>query len=199
MIASKWFSSAANGRIEKDVLADLEGRLDIEGEPGHDTEGAEVDDRAPESVAVGEARQGDEVAIALDELDRGDGDREVAERSGAVRGGGAGARNRDMRQRCQIVERVALLVEIGPELAVADAALDRHLAVGGVEEQDAIEAFERNMGAGRIGDVVEAVARADDPHFIGGSYSLLRLLDRGGNEEPIGTVDEVSGPIGSGF
>ena len=97
------------------VLADVEGGLNVQRQPGDDAERAEADDRAGEGVAVLLAREGDEVAGGVDEFDRRDRRRQVAEgRPRSVRGGRAGAGDGDVRQGGDVVERVALLVERGP-------------------------------------------------------------------------------------
>ena len=113
------------GEIFVDGLRDLKGGLDVERDGGDDAEGSEMDDRAGEGVGVFRAGDGVEAAVGGDDLHGGDGGGEVAVvAAGAVGSGGAGSDDGDVRERGQVVERVAAGVDVGSELAVGDAGSD---------------------------------------------------------------------------
>ena len=67
-------------QFAKHVLADLKSRPQVQGELGHDAEGAEIDDCAGKDVAVHLSRERDKFPVAIDELDPGDRDGKVAQR-----------------------------------------------------------------------------------------------------------------------
>ena len=93
---------ASHGQALEHALADLVGGLDVERHARHHAERAERDDHAVE-VRIA-AAGGDQLAARGHQLQRRDRGREVAG-PGAVGGGGDRARDRDVRQRAQVVQR----------------------------------------------------------------------------------------------
>ena len=185
------------GKILVDDLAHLEGRLDVEGDGGDDTERAEVDDGAEEVVAVLLARDVDDVSVGGDDFKRCDLGGEVSVAwAGAVRRGGDGSGDGDVRERREVVEGVTLLVEPGRELAVGDASADGDGA-GSLVDRHGGEGFERNLILGAVGDAVEGVAGAEGAEFGAGFDDLLDLSGGGGGVEIVGVEDVVAGPVGA--
>ena len=58
-----------------------------------------------------------------------------------------------------------------------------------------VEAVQRQVGPGRVGDVVEAVARTEHAKLAGGTDRFLRVFDRDGRQQSFGAVGEVSRPV----
>jgi len=137
--------------------------LEAESDFGDHAERAEGDDSAEEGVAVFGAGEMDKIAGGVDEFERGDSGREVAELfSRTVSGGGDRAGDGDVRKRSEVVERKAFGVEVWAELAVGHSSGDGNGAGGFVERDDVVHVFEREELARAVGDGVEAVARAED-------------------------------------
>src|SRR3569833_2018169 len=128
-------------QIDVEVLLDLKGRDDIDGDGGDDTKGPEADHRA---VEVGIATlQAYDIARGGDELKTGDSCGEVLVRvARTVRCGADGAGDRDVRQRGEVAEREAIGMEARRELAIGHATVDGDGARGGVEAIGALEALE---------------------------------------------------------
>ena len=80
--------------------------------------------------------------------------------SGAVRGGGDGAGDGDVRQRGEVVEGKAARIDDGGEFAVGDAGADGDGA-GFFVDVDLVEVLERDLVLRAVGDGVEGVARAE--------------------------------------
>ena len=100
----------------------------------------------------------DEVAVGGDEFDGGGGGREVAiVQAGAVRGGGDGSRDRDVRERGEIVEGEAARIDDGGEVAVTNAGADGDRAAGGVKV-DGVERVEGDLVLRAIRNGVEGMA-----------------------------------------
>ena len=113
-------------------------------------------------LAVLLARQVEHSAVSGDDLQRGDGGREIAVVHARAMGrGGARSCDRDVRQRREVVQRHPVLVEIRAQLAVAHAGLDGHCARRGVQCDDLVHLPEREEIDGAVGNPVEAVARAE--------------------------------------
>ena len=163
-MASKWSFSRAVGRFSYTYLPHQESRLNVQGDFRHDPESTQVHDGPEECVAVLLARERQDVPAGRDEFQGRDRRRQVAVLDARPVGrGGAGAGDGDVRQRGEVVQREALLVEIGAQLAVAHAGFERHRARLGVQRDHMIHRLERDEGPGAVGDVVEAMTRAE--HF----------------------------------
>ena len=87
-------------------------------------------------------------------------------------------------------------VEERSELAVGDAGIDGDGAGLGVERDDFVERLEGEESVFAIGDVVEAVAGAEDFKFGMSLDEVLDLLLGFGGVERLGAVFEVAGPVG---
>ena len=135
-----------------------------------------------------------------DELERADRAREVAVLlSRPVRGRAAGARDPDVRQRREVVERESLLVQVRTELAVAHARADRHGASRGVERHDLAQLAERQEAVRAVGDRVEAVARAQHLELRLLPHELPHVVERASGVELGGSVLEVARPVRKPF
>src|SRR5699024_3558458 len=122
-----------------------------------DAERAETDDGAVEIGIASAQRHG--VTGGGDYFEGGDGRREVLVGvARAVRCGAHRTDHRDVRQRGEVVEGKAGLVERGAKLAVGDAALNGHGAFGGVDVEYAGKTACRDQVAVGVGDTVERVA-----------------------------------------
>ena len=99
--------------------------------------------------------------------------------AGAMRAGGAGTGDRDMRQRGQIVERESLLIEIRAQLPVAHSRLDRDPPRRAIELHDLLHLAKREEIVGAVGNPVEAVAGAENLEPLVFSDELLDLRQRG--------------------
>ncbi len=112
------------------------------------------------------ARQLHYVAGGGDDFERGDGGGEVAVFfAGAVSSGRAGSGDGNVRERGEIVEGEAFGVEERGELAVGNAGVDGDGAGVGVERDDFVERLEGEESVFAVGDIVEAVAGAEDFKF----------------------------------
>src|SRR4051812_38206302 len=115
------------GQILIDVLANRVGWLNVERDARDDPESTEPNDSGAEFLSIGRARELDHVAGAGDELDGRHGCREVSIGfAGSMSRGAAGAGDRYVGQRRQIVQGKAMGVEVWTKLPVSDAWLERH-------------------------------------------------------------------------
>ena len=64
------------------------------------------------------------------------------------------------------MQRESLLVEIRTELSIAHAGRNRHCARLGVKRDYLVHRLQREEGMLAVGDVVEAVPRAEDFEFF---------------------------------
>src|SRR5581483_4835343 len=111
------------GKPVVDPLADLVVTLDVERDAENRAEGAQADDETVEVVIA--ARDGDDLAVRAQELERRDGGGQVADAvSGPVRGRLHGARDRDVWQRGQVRQRQTRLLQSLGQFAVANAAAE---------------------------------------------------------------------------
>ena len=183
-------------KIFVNVLAHLEGRLDVERNFGDDAERAEADDSTVENIAVFGAREFDDIAICGDQFQRRDGAGEVAVLlAGAVRAGAARARDGDVRQGSEIVQREAFGVEDGREFAVGDAGIDGDRARGGVDRHGFVERAHREQRVMAVGDSVEAMARAECLQLGFLLHEVADLIDRIGRSDAIGAEFKIAGPV----
>ena len=105
------------GQVLVDDLGHLVARLHGEREVGDDAECAERDDRAGKALGVAFAGERVDLAIGADELERGDGGREISVvHARAVGGRGAGSGDRNVRQRGEVVQGEAGAVELQGEV-----------------------------------------------------------------------------------
>ena len=140
----------------------------------------------------------DDLAVGGDDLHAGDSGGEVAVLySGAVGCGGAGSDGGDVWQGSEVVKGESLFIDIRREDAIADACADGDGLCVGVDDHR-IESGEGDLGCGRVGDGVEAVAAAERAELGGGLHQLLGFFDGLGSEQVVGVVGEVSGPVGAG-
>src|SRR5207237_9477718 len=108
------------------------------------------------------APEGDHTAGRVDDGEGADGGGEAAVRdSGSVRAGRARAGHRDVGQRAEVVQCVALRVEIARKVAVPDAAADRHRRTVAIDVQHRVQAGARHLVAPRAGDGGERVRGAE--------------------------------------
>ena len=160
-----------------DVLPQPIRGLDVEIERDDDPERADPDrERGEVGVAAAHLVQ---VAVGADVAERAHGRRQHA--VGVARAVGAGGRraaDRDVRQRAEVVQRPALLVEQQGELAVARARADGGVALVGVQREPGLEAGEIDERAGRVGQVGERVPRAERVHEPGLAHETLHVVDR---------------------
>lgn len=96
----------------------------------------------------------------------------------------------------QIVQCEAFAIEIGAELAVRNARIDCNRAGCGVNRHDLVHWLQRQEIPAAVGDGVETVARAENLDFVLGPQKRADLLDRGSFAQAVGTVSEVSRPVG---
>lgn len=186
------------GEVLVDGLGDVEGGDDVEGDAGGEAEGSEGDDGSGEGVGVVVAVEGDEVAVAVEELEGADGGGEVAVvAAGAVGGGGDAAGDGDVGQRGEVGDGEALRVEPGGELAVADAGSDGDGFFAGVEAHFG-EVFEGDLVGGGVGDVVEGVFGAEGFEVGAGAEEVAEFGERGWVIEARGLEGVVAAPVGAG-
>jgi hypothetical protein len=134
----------------EDALGHLVVRLDVQGDAREHAEAAEVHDHAVE-VGVATPHLHD-VAGGGHELQRAYGGREVAG-AGAVGAGGDRPRDRDVRERGEVVQRGAAVQVLG-ELAVGEAGVEAHAVA--VDDDVGRHAVQRDVLV-RVGQVIERV------------------------------------------
>ena len=178
------------------ALAHLVGGLDVERDPGDRADRAEADH---EPVELGIAtRRANQAAVRGDDLEGGDGRRQVAVGvPRPVSRGRHGAGNRDVRQRRQVCERQPLASELEREFAVAHGASARHgrgLVIHEHIRGDCRECHE----LGGVGDVGERVARAQDADLRRRRDDLPHLLERRRGVDRARPIGIVPGPVGGG-
>src|SRR6476661_9886630 len=112
-------------------------------------------------------------------------------------GGGACARDRNMRQGGQVVHGKTQAIDVRSKLAIGDASahsdssrlwIERHL----------VEKLQRDLIFPAVRDPVERMARAQCLQLAALLYDLLDFLYRPGKMQPVGTVLVVARPIGAG-
>ena len=159
-------------------LPHLEGWLHIECDLGDYAQSAQSNPRAGKPVPIFLPGQGHDLTVRRDDFQSGHSRRQVAVLAArAMRGSGACARHRDMRQRGQVVHRKALAIDVRSQSAVSDAAahgdstrlrVQRHL----------VEKLHRNLVVLAVGDPVERMARARAPSPCCSSSPPAALLRR---------------------
>ena len=158
--ASRSASTASHGGPFVHGLGHVVGRLDVELERRDDAERAEVHDRSRE-VGVA-ALEHDRLAVGGDELDAAHGARERAGGvARSVRAGRHRSRHRDVRQRREVREGEAALVQDRGEVAVADAAGESHHARHARRVDVDGQPIGRDQRALGVGEVVERVPGAE--------------------------------------
>ena len=116
--------------------------------------------------------------------------------SGAVRCGGDGSRDRDVRERSEIVQGEATSIDDGREIAVADSGADRDGA-GRCVEVDGVERVEGDLVLRAIRNGIEGVARAKGAKMPMRADRSTDLVDGAGLEEVGRRVNEIAGPVGA--
>ena len=115
------------GHVFIDFLLHQIGRLDVKRHLGDNTQATQPHDRAQKGLAIAFTGEGDHFAVGGDQFQAGNGGCQVAVTvAGAVGGGGDGAGNGDVRQRCHVVNGIAGLIQPGAKLNIRAAAIDRH-------------------------------------------------------------------------
>ena len=139
-------------------------------------------------------RQPDEFAAAVHELDRTRrGSKVAVADTRAVRAGGARAGDRDVRQRAEIVQRLAVTVEHGREFAVAHAGRERGRVVRDLERP--AELANTDELAGRVRDPVERVRRSQRAQAWRRRDEFLQLFDRRRPVQHVRRERHVAGPV----
>lgn len=186
-------------KVSVDGLGDLVGGFEVESYLCDYTEAAEMNDSPEEGVSVMGAGEGVEGSVGGDELDGGNGGREVlVVDAGAVSCGCGGSGDGDVGKRGEVMESEALGIDDRSEVAVANARADGDRA-GFFVDADLVEFVEGYLGLGTVGDGVEGVPGAKGPELGMVLDELLEFGDGGGLEEIGSVVGEVSGPVGAGF
>ena len=190
------FSDLRHRQVQVDVLPHRERRLHIQRDLGDDAKGAEVDHRRLKRARVLAARDRQNVSAGRDDLEGRNRRREVTVvHTGAVRAGRAGAGDGDVRQRGQIVEREAVLIERRAQLAIAHSRLDRHRPRRAIERHDRFHLAQREKLVGAVRNAVEAVPGAEHLEVRVLSDELLDLRQRGRRRDAVGAVPIVASPI----
>src|SRR5204863_8068131 len=107
----------------------------------------------------------------------------------------AGARDRDVRQRREVVDRKTGGIESPAEVAVARAATDRDRRALRVDLEDPRHSGKRDELTARVGDVVERVPGAEGAQPAGAADNLLEVLERLRLVKPGRRVGIVPGPV----
>jgi len=178
-----------------DGLSDLERRLEVQGDAGDDSDGAEADDCGGELVSISVAGQMEDVTGGGDDFEGANGSGKVAVvQAGAMGCGGDRTGDGDMRERCEIVKGVALSVDDGGELAVADSGAD-HDGAGMFVNLDRIEIGKGDLVLVAVGDAVEGVARAEGADLCTLFCAFADFVKVSGSVDVIGAVVDVAGPV----
>jgi len=87
----------------------------------------------------------------------------------------------------------ALAVEIGAQLSICDARGDSDGALRGIERNHFVHRLQRQEAIFTVGNVVEAMPRAE--HFQLGSRLdvVLHLCERSGSLNPVSAVLDIAG------
>jgi hypothetical protein len=127
--------------------------LHVEREPGDHAERAHPDHHPGETLIL--ARHLDQVTLAGDQLQAGDGGGEVAILvARAVRRRGDGPGDRDVGQRGHVVQRPTRLFEHKGNVAIAHAATHGHGPRVWIDRDQRLDPLQRDQ-LGRVGDAVE--------------------------------------------
>ena len=179
-----------------DPLGDVEGRHDLQQQAGHDAEGAEVDRGAAEGlVPAGQLKQ---VTVRGDQGQAGHGRGQVLVRGARPVGGGrAGAGHRDVRQRGQITQREAQPVQPPGDLGVAQPRGHPGQGRGRVDRDFRRQSRQGDLGAGRIGHVVERMAGAQHADPARPRDHGLELAQRDRAMKVRGPEGDVARPVRS--
>ena len=159
-----------DGEIDEHVLRNVECRFDIERHPGDDTEPAEPDDGR--RAIVGTAFDSFDRPVCVHDVDRGHRAGEVLIAiAGTVRGRGDRSADRQVGERCEVVQGVPLRVEPRSELRVPDAGLDGDRVGGAIEIDDGRHVIHDDEDAVGRSDRTETVACSDGAHstVLGGA------------------------------
>src|SRR6266404_3654655 len=93
-----------------------------------------------------------------------------------MRGGAAGSCDGNMRQRGQIMQRKTFCVEVRAQLSVGDAGGDSHRSRLRIEGDHFVHLFQREEIIRAVGNLVEAVASAQDLQLVLLLYKFLNLI-----------------------
>ena len=185
-------------QIAIDRLGDLVGRQQVQRDACEHAERAQVNHSSEELVAVFLAREMQNLAVCGDDLQRRHGGCEVAVvQTRAMCSGGDSPGDRDMRQRCEIMQSVAARIDHRRQLAVFHACTHSD-GMRLLVDLDLVEVLQRNLVRIAVGDRVERVARAESAQLFASLHYVLDLGDGGGAIDAIGAVGDVAGPVFAG-
>lgn len=179
------------GQAVEDVLAEVERRHQVEGQPGHHTQRAETDDHA---AVPGERLQ---LAVGGHQLHTGHRRRQaLVTPSGAVGRRRDGARHRAVRQRREVGQGEPGGVQLDRDVTVAGRRGHRDRRRTRVEDDVPVERGEIEQDATRaVRDVVETVPAADRLDRARAGDGLLNLSDRAWPEDPLRGEGLISRPV----
>lgn len=83
----------------------------------------------------------------------------------------------NMRQRGEIVKRIAFAMKIAAELSISNARLNRHCAALAVYLHHAIKMLQRDDVLSRVRDAIEGMPSSERLQLAAAPYQLLHLLD----------------------
>ena len=179
----------------KDVLPDHERGFDVQGHLGDDAQCAEAHDGA---VEVGRAAPAEVVdgSVRCHDFQRGDGGCQVSVGiPGSVGGGCDGAGHGDVRKGGEVGQRKAVGLQLLREGAVAGPAGYRDGARGGVDADARVQVFQRDQGAGGVGDGVEGVPGAECADLRGAGHHVLDFLESARAVDGSRRVAVIAGPV----
>jgi hypothetical protein len=146
------------GEVLEDVLADLEGGLDVEGHPGDDAQGTKPDDH-PGEIGRVSAGDGEQFPVGGHDLQGAHGGGQVAVAvPRSVRGRCDGAGDGDVGQGGEVVQGESLPMQRLGERPVPGSAADGDGAGLGVHDDAGVQVLQRDQHPGRVGAVIERVA-----------------------------------------
>ena len=169
--------------------------LDVVRRPGPQRDRG--DDAEPAEPDGGVGRHGHQLAAGRHQLILGDrrGQARVAV-AGAVGAGGAGARDRDVRQRAEVVQRPAGPVERPDQLAEPRPGADRHGVAGDL--QPGRQILQADQVPAGVGHPAERVPGAQRPDPVGVGDHPAQLVHRPRPQHPPRPELDIPTPVPPG-
>ena len=184
------------GEVVVDVLADVEGGDHVERQSGDDSQRPKSDDGAVERVAVAVTVQRHDRTTGHHHLQRAHRRREAAVAlARAVSSGRDRPGHRDVRQRPEVGQCPALIVQRPRHLAVPHAGSDRGASLVRVDLEQVGQSRDGDLVAVGVREPVEGVTGAERPDAAGDREQLLKLDDRCGAVMSGGAIDDVARPV----